>query len=97
MYGFGLDDQDQVFYYMNFNGSSGPYLANWTSTNASNRAIGATLGAVLDFDGTDDYVQIYIESGQNAFTIDNGGYGSSNIQTKQLSSSHFFGYKLIGV
>ena len=97
LYGFGLSDQNQVFYYINFNGSSGPYHANWVSSSASNRAIGTSIGAVLDFDGSDDYVQIYIESGSNAFTIDNGGYGSSNIQSKQLSASHFFGYKLIGV
>jgi len=97
LYGYGLSDQNQVFYYINFNGTSGPYLANWVSSGASNRAIGATLGAVLEFDGVDDYVQIYIESGSNAFTIDNGAYASTNVYTKQLSASHFFGYKLIGV
>jgi len=97
LYGYGLSDQNQVFYYINFNGTSGPYVANWVSSGASNRAIGATLGAVLEFDGVDDYVQIYIESGSNAFTIDNGAYASTNVYTKQLSASHFFGYKLIGV
>jgi|8_EtaG_2_1085327.scaffolds.fasta_scaffold61987_2 hypothetical protein len=97
LYGFGLSDQNQVFYYINFNGTSGPYHANWVSSGASNRAIGTSIGAVLEFDGVDDYVQIYIESGSNAFTIDNGAYASTNVYTKQLSASHFFGYKLIGV
>ena len=97
LYGYGLSDQNQVFYYINFNGTSGAYHTNWVSSGASNRAIGTSIGAVLEFDGVDDYVQIYIESGSNAFTIDNGAYASTSVYTKQLSSSHFFGYKLIGV
>ena len=96
LYGYGLSDQNQVFYYINFNGTSGPYHANWVSSGASNRAIGTSIGAVLEFDGVDDYVQIYIESGSNAFTIDNGAYSSTSVYTKQLSASHFFGYRLIG-
>jgi len=96
-YGYGLDDQDQVFFQLYFNGTQATYNASWTSSGNSNRAIGAFVGAVLEFDGSDDYVQVYISSGQNSFTIDNGNYASTSVYTKQLSSSHFFGYRLIGV
>jgi len=95
MYGFGLNDQDQVFWSIYFNGNQSAYNASWSSTSQSNRAIGAFVGAVLEFDGVDDYVQIYCHSTQSSFTIDNGGYSSTNVYTKQLSASHFFGYKII--
>ena len=93
MYGFGLDDQDQVFWMLYYNGTQAVYNASWTSTGATNRAIGAFVGAVLDFNGTTDYVQVYINSGQNSFTIDNGNYSTD----PNMSASNFFGYKLIGV
>ena len=97
MYGFGLDDQDQVFWSIYFNGNQAAYNASWSSTSQSNRAMGAFVGAVLEFDGVDDYVQIYCHSTQSSFTIDNGAYSSTSVYTKQLSASHFFGYRLIGV
>ena len=97
MYGFGLQDQNQVFWSLHFNGSQATYNANWVSSSASNRAIGSFVGAVLEFNGSSDYVQAYVESGSNAFTIDNGSYASTSVYTKQLSASNFFGYKLIGV
>ena len=97
MYGSGLDDQDQVFWSIYFNGNQSAYNASWSSTSQSNRAMGAFVGAVLEFDGVDDYVQIYCHSTQSSFTIDNGGYSSTSVYTKQLSASNFFGYKLIGV
>jgi len=96
LYGYGLSDQNQVFYYINFNGTTAAYNAGWVSSGSSNRAIGSYVGAVLEFDGVDDYVQVYIESGSNAFTIDNGNYSATSVYTKQLSASHFFGYKIIG-
>ena len=96
MYGFGLDDQDQVFWSIYFNGNQAAYNASWSSTSQSNRAMGAFVGAVLEFDGVDDYVQIYCHSTQSSFTIDNGAYSSTSVYTKQLSASHFFGYRLIG-
>ena len=96
MYGFGLDDQDQVFWSIYFNGNQAAYNASWSSTSQSNRAMGAFVGAVLEFDGVDDYVQIYCHSTQSSFTIDNGAYSSTSVYTKQLSASHFFGYKIIG-
>ena len=96
MYGFGLSDQNQVFWRLYFNGNQATYNANWVSSSASNRAIGSFIGAVLEFDGVDDYVQAYVQSSSNAFTIDNGDYSSTSVYTKQLSASHFFGHKLIG-
>ena len=47
MYGFGLDDQDQVFWSIYFNGNQAAYNASWSSTSQSNRAMGAFVGAVL--------------------------------------------------
>jgi|DEB0MinimDraft_6_1074348.scaffolds.fasta_scaffold33292_3 hypothetical protein len=91
MYGFGLDDQDQVFWMLYYNGTQATYNSSWTSTGATNRAIGAFVGAVLDFNGTTDYVQVYINSGQNSFTIDNGNYATD----ANMAASNFFGYKII--
>ena len=96
MYGFGLSDQNQVFWSLHFNGTQATYNANWVSSGASNRAMGSFVGAVLEFNGSSDYVQAYIESGSSAFTIDNGNYASTSVYTKQLSASNFFGFKLIG-